>query len=1253
MRTLGLDIGTNSIGWGIVDERAQKIQNCGVYVFPEGVKKEKRNEISKAAERTKFRSERRLKFRRKLRKYETLKVLIQNGMCPLSLEELEKWRTEKTYPMSEAFIKWYRTDENEGWEPYYLRKKCVEQKAEKPEIGRALYHIAQRRGFLSNRKETTKETDGKVSERIKELSAEKGDRTLGQYFYELKKSGEKVRGTYTSRKEHYEAEFNKICEVQNISNELKSQLHSALFFQRKLKSQKLLVGKCTFEQNKPRCPVSHFEFEEFRMLSFINSIRISRNNDEDESPNFQPITPEEIESIKPLFFRSSKPHFDFKDIAKKLRGKHDEWTFNYRDDTNIAGCPVSTELQNVFGDDWKNTRIAQYDIYAIWHVLFDFDDDEKLREFALSKLGLDSEKTKKFCAIHFQQGYANLSLKAIRKILPFLRKGHVYSSAVFLANIPTMIGQDVYEANAGKIGGAVADIMSSLKTKNNIITLANRCLDAAFRDEAHDFHSEDWDKSIIETQAQDLFGKRNWAEKTDGERSDIMREVEEKVADSLKIAVTKNPNSYKYPALRTDNLIEDFLRDEGYAIKKNARLYHPSDTGYSFERPLQGDDGKTYLGSPRTPSVKNPVAMRALHQLRKLLNYLIKTGEIDSDTRVHIELANEVNDKNWRKAIDEFQKKNEERNAEHRKRIVELCKECGFDIIPTDDDVKKFRLWKEQQEQCPYTGKTINICDLFGPHPKFDFEHTIPRSLSYDDSLENLTLCDSDYNRNVKKQHIPSELPDFDETARRFQKFYEEKITNCHLTIKRNRTFGGYDPMKDDKIVERHKAQLELRYYEGKLNRFMAKEVTSGFKHSQLNDTRIITKFALSYVKAVFPRTFPVKGSMTDTFKRQWGLLRQDEAKDRENYRHHAVDALTVACVDRAKFNLLSEAIRKSADGAHLTFAKPWETFDTDVLSAVQYIIPKHFVDDNSLRQTNKVLRKGNGKLKLNKNGQKMYGKGSTARGSLHKDMFYGRIQLPPEKGGTAKEVYVIRIEHKELTKDSANKIIDKGIRDTFLQNLESGRQTLADIQANGILLPYKMNGKDVYVKRIRIKAKPANPIQLKAHTNAISKNPKDYKQFYYVVNEENYLIALYRGKDAKGKTISDYKVSNLLDSVRNKQNGKELYAANSEKNGAPLYKVLKNGKVVILQEDIVENVFSLSKEDLFGRLYRISGIESDGRINFSHLMVAVAKTPQNKNERIDNAIDKYKRITHSKVNCLVEGEDFIISPAGELVPKK
>lgn len=316
MKTLGLDIGTNSIGWGIVDEAAGKIEDCGVYIFPEGVKKEKGNESSKAAERTGFRLARRLKFRRKLRKYETLKVLIKNKMCPLSMEELEKWRRQKIYPTSRDFLNWYRTDELKNWEPYFLRKKCVEQKAEPYEIGRALYHLAQRRGFLSNRKETTKASEGEVSKSIGELSSLIGDRTLGQYFYELKQSGEKVRGKYTSRKEHYEKEFNRICEVQGFSEELKNDLYRAIFFQRKLKSQKFLVGKCTFERNKPRAPISHFEFEEFRMLSFINSIKIAKNPSEDEKNDLEFLTDEEKNLIIPLFFRISKPSFQFADIEK-------------------------------------------------------------------------------------------------------------------------------------------------------------------------------------------------------------------------------------------------------------------------------------------------------------------------------------------------------------------------------------------------------------------------------------------------------------------------------------------------------------------------------------------------------------------------------------------------------------------------------------------------------------------------------------------------------------------------------------------------------------------------------------------------------------------------------------------------------------------------------------------------------------------------------------------------------------------------
>ena len=1248
MKVLGLDIGTNSIGWGLVDEKNQSIEKCGVYIFPEGVKKEEDNEQSKAAERTKYRSARRLKFRRKLRKYKTLQVLINNQMCPLSLEELDLWRYQKIYPTSVDFINWYRTDEERNWEPYFLRKKCVEQKADKYEIGRALYHLAQRRGFLSNRKDATSGEDGKVKVSIGLLSKELDDRTLGQYFYELKQSGERVRGRYTSRKEHYEVEFFKICEVQQIDDDLKAQLHNAIFYQRKLKSQKFLVGKCTFETNKPRCPISHFEFEEFRMLSFVNSIKVAKNKNEDDVQEKQFLTEDEKTQIIPLFFRKSKHNFPFEDIAKKLKGKNEYWEFNYRKDTIVPSCIVSAQLKDLFGENWKEIVIKQYDIFDIWHVLFDFDDDRKLHEFAIDKLGLNEKDAEKFCKINFHQGYGNLSLKAIRKILPFLRKGYLYSHAVFLANIPFMIGIKVFEENASHIEAKVKEITESLKERNNIIALSNFCIDRIFKDEKHDFHSEEWDKSIIDTQLVDFYGKKKWDNLSAKEQGNIKMEVEGKVEDILKIATTRNPNDYKYQMLRTDNLIEEYLIENGFSIKKNIKLYHPSDIDYIFENPIILDDGKKMLGSPRTPSVKNPVAMRAMFQLRKLINYLIATGEIDSSTKINVELAKEVNDKNWRKAIAEFQKENEKKNEGYRKKLME----SGYE--PSETNVKKYRLWVEQHETCPYTGCQIRLTDLFGPHPLYDFEHTIPRSMSYDDSLENITLCQAEYNRNVKKQCIPSELPGYDEIKLRFMKFYEKDIDACLTAIEKNKVRGYVDPaVKDKKIVARHIAELKLRYLKGKIKRFTASEITSGFTHRQLNDTRIITKFALAYLKSVFDYVQPVNGAMTDLFKRQWGLLDRNEVKDRTNYRHHVVDALTVACVNRGKYNLLCEVIKKSSSRTQLKMAKPWESFDEDVLAAVQYIIPKHFVDDNSLRQSKKILRDRSGKPLL-KNGQKVYIKGATARGSLHQDTFYGCIQIPAEKGSESKKGYVLRTPCYKLTKDSAEKIVDKKIRKIFLENIETGKQSITDIQEKGILLSTQRNGRDVYAKKIRLKVRYSNPLILKQHKERANEKGREYKQNYYVVNDENYLIALYRGIDKKNKMVTDYHVLNLLEAVSRKHREEALYPNTIDKNGTvlPLYRVLKIGKIVIMQENKEEDVFALSREQLFSRLYRVAGIASkpDGRIKFVHVIIASPHSP--KGESFDNNIDKFKRISNSQLFCLVEGIDFIITPTGEIVRK-
>ena len=1259
MKKLGLDLGTNSIGWGIIDTNntEKPIQNCGVYIFPEGVKIEKGVESSKASERTGYRSARRLKFRRKLRKYETLKVLIEYSMCPLTVEELEKWRKEKIYPTSQEFINWYRTDELNNWEPYFLRKKCVEEIAEKYEIGRALYHIAQRRGFLSNRKESTKGNEnGAVKEGINEITDQKGDKTLGQYFYELKQSGEKVRAKYTSRKEHYEEEFNKICTVQNISEELKEKLYNAIFFQRKLKSQKFLVGKCTFERNKPRCPISHFEFEEFRMLQFINSIRVKRNEDETDDQKFTELLDFEREEVKELFFRKSKPTFTFKDIKSKLCGKkHEDWEFNYIDETNIAGCPVSTSLKEIFGENWKDVKIGNYDINDIWHVLYDFDDDDKLKEFAKEKLHLSEDDAKKFCKITLQQGYSNLSLKAIRKILPFLREGLLYSYAAFLANVPKMIGEEVFAENKNTIIVTVKNISASIDRRNLPLRLANDCLDKIAKDKNFDFRTEDWNKEFIDTCIKESYGQKKWEKDfSQSEQEKIKSEIENNVNEALKTIPTGTHlsiNNFKYPMKHIDELIEEYLR-ENFEIKKNITLYHPSYTDSKYDiKPAEIINGKKYLNTPKTSSIKNPVVMRALHQLRKLINYLLKTGEIDENTHIHIELAKEVNDKNWRKAIADFQKDNEAKNKEYRERIEDEAKANGISLIVTDELIKKYRLWVEQDKQCPYTGKKINFTPLFGNNPQFDFEHTIPRSLSYDDSLENLTLCDVDFNRNVKKQQIPHQLANYKEIAQRFERYYEEKIDDCLTRIEKSRTHGRYiDPsIKDAMIVKRHKAELELRYYIGKLKRFNSEDVTKGFKHSQLNDTRTITKFAKDYLKTVFDYVMPINGTITDTFKHQWGLLEKDEKKDRSINLHHAVDALVVASVDKWKYDLLCKCIHESSDGRTINLPKPWENFRDDVLSATELIIPKIVSSDNALKQTKKIIRDRYGKPKLNKDGQIQYVKGDSARGSLHKDTFYGCIMTPPEKDKPSEKIYVQTISCSALDKSKAEKIIDKGIKRAFFDNLDKKIQTLPDIQRDGIKLPYQINNRDVYAKKIRIEAHISNPIELKKQKD-VSK--KEYKQSYYVQNEENYFIALYRYTTEKGKIISDYIVSNLLNSVKNKQTGDVLYPLKIEKNGfvLSLYKVLKIGQIVIFQEDENEDVLSFPKDKLFSRIYRVAGIASkpDGRVNFVHAIIPGAFIKSK--EQFPNGIEKYKRVSNSNLFILVEGKDFIISPTGEII---
>lgn len=343
----------------------------GCLIFTEGVKTDG---SSKAAERTKFRSLRKQYFRRRLRKIEVLKALVEYRLCPpLSSEDLNLWHTRKMYPKSEAFLLWQRTDDNAGKNPYSDRHRCLHERLNldytehRYTLGRAFYHLAQRRGFLSNRLDSSAEDaeNGIVKTRISQLSEEMKSAHcdyLGDYFHQLyAQHGNtvKIRKRYTDREAHLRKEFDAICDCQQLDAQMVEALARTIFFQRPLKSQRAGVGKCTFEPTKSHCADSHPDYEEFRLLSQINAIKIKTPYDIE----LRPLTAEEKAKITPLFYRKSKSNFDFEDIAKALAGKNNygwvrdkadkPYKFNFRMTQGFSGCPTTAQLIAVFGKDWQ------------------------------------------------------------------------------------------------------------------------------------------------------------------------------------------------------------------------------------------------------------------------------------------------------------------------------------------------------------------------------------------------------------------------------------------------------------------------------------------------------------------------------------------------------------------------------------------------------------------------------------------------------------------------------------------------------------------------------------------------------------------------------------------------------------------------------------------------------------------------------------------------------------------------------------
>ena len=1209
-RILGIDTGTNSLGWAVVDKNETgeySLVRKGSLIFQEGVKIEKGIESSKASERTKHRATRKHYFRRRLRKIEVLKVLLKYGWCPtLSEEALHLWHVKKQYPLDEAFLSWQRTDEKFGRNPYYYRHVCLHEKLDLSEeseryvLGRAMYHLAQRRGFLSNRIDQSDDKEsGKVKESISELSDEMqkaGCEFLGDYFYKLyneKGVTVRIRNRYTDREEHYKKEFYEICNVQGLDAEQIHDLERALYFQRPLKSQRQGVGRCTMEPSRPRCADSHPAYERFRMLSFINNIKVKGPHDID----LRPLNEEERKKIYGLFFRKSKPQFDFEDIAKAIAGKKNyqyikdkgdlPYKFNYRMSQGVTGCPTTASLIDIFGENYAESIAEQYVLSAgktieqmtddVWNVLYSFADKDKVKAWGMEKLQLDEETAEKFSKIRLTHSFASLSLCAIRKILPWLESGMIYSHAVMMAKVLDIVGKDIWSQYSETIVRELTELISNFNPK---------------------------DESMQGT---------------------------------------------------LDFCIKDYLRNN-FDLNPGAaeKLYHPSMIE-TYPDAVKNKDGVYQLGSPRTNAVRNPMAMRSLHQLRKVINMLLREGVIDQNTEVHIEYARELNDSNKRQAIARWNKEREKARAGYASDIIKLYKvETGKEIVPTDVDILKFQLWEEQGHICLYTGEQIGLTDFIGPNPRYDIEHTVPRSVGGDSTLENMTLCSSRFNRDVKKAKLPSELPNHDEIMARLD-LWKEKIEELRKNADKVRTHSAMaKEMKDGLIQKRHRIRLELDYWEGKYKRFQMTEVPEGFSRRQGAGIGLVGKYAGLYLKSLFHRKDDrtksnvrvVKGATTAEYRKMWGIQDEYEKKSRDNHIHHCIDAIVIACISPGEYNETARYYQQYEEyergrANKPQFKKPWSTFTEDIKALGKELLVVHDTPDNMPKQSRKKVKTPNGII---------YQQGDSARGSLHSDTYYGAI----EKDGEIR--YVVRRALSSIEKMSeVENIVDETVKEKVKAAIaEKGFKEAV----SGII--YMNEDKGIVIKKVRCFANDVKkPINIR-HQRDLS--TKEYKQQYHVKNDGNYMLAIYEDI-VKGKVRRDYELVKTIEAAEFYRRSTDKGEYNSlvpEKSlkGYPLRWKLRIGQHVILYETSPDEIALLNKSDVSKRLYVITGLSylpvgtGYGSIVMRHHQearmakdVKVTKGPFKSNDSYRGSIFLY----HTQFNALVEGYDFDINALGEI----
>jgi len=803
---LGLDLGSTSIGWCMVRLNSQNepvaVIRMGTRIFSDG--RNPKDGTSLAVTRRLARQMRRRRDRLLKRKERMLNALIKHGFFPEKKEQRKKLAV---------------------LDPYVLRKKGVREALTGPEFARALFHINQRRGFLSNRKTDRNDSESgllkKAIRDLREKLEQEKCETLGEWLANRHELGLSVRARLrgkTQKDKQYdfyadramiEHEFDTLWEKQNSLNpELyhdaaRDELKDILLHQRPLRPVK--PGRCTLLPDEERAPLALPSMQRFRIYQELNNLRLL-------TPDLQehPLTLEQRDELASLLEAGDAT---FTKIRKKL-GVSGSTRFNLEDikREKLIGNKTTASLSKDqhFGAAWHDFDSRTQD--TIVEHLLNEASESVLASWLQETTNVDEATAERIANARLPEGYGGISRKAVDLVLPELvRDVVVYSTAVERAGL----GSHSALSHAQRTG----EIMDELP-----------------------YYGEPLQRHVA-------FG-------------------------------SGDPN----------------------------------------------DPPEKHYGK-----IANPTVHIGLNQLRRVVNGIIRRYGHPSE--VIVEVAREL--KFGREKKLEIQKEQKARQDRNAKYMDDACKALGLSAANLDkakrrEISQKMQLWYElnpkdvSNRQCPYTGEQISIQRLLSN--EVEIEHILPYSRTLDDSLNNKTVALRSANRD-KGNRTPYEafgqdrLPSYD---------YEAILERAALMPKNKaKRFAqdGYERwLKDDKD-------------------FLARA---------LNDTAYLSRISKEYLSLICPpnKVRAIPGRMTALLRAKFGLnelISGSPTKNRNDHRHHAVDAAVIAVTDQGLLKRFSDASararEKDLDKLVDEMPYPWPTYREHVYRALHHIIVSHKPD--------------------------------------------------------------------------------------------------------------------------------------------------------------------------------------------------------------------------------------------------------------------------------------------------------------------